>query len=60
MSPKFSSYLCGFRKNHNSQNFPLKMYPSKGFDTINNSLLMVKLEVYGFSENFKLFSELLK
>ena len=39
----------------------LLMNVSKGFDTINQSLLLAKLEAYGFSGNFlKLLQKLLK
>ena len=69
MKKKFSSYLCGFRKNHNAQYSLLKMIEnwkkqldnsekigvilmdlSKAFETINQSLLLAKLNTYGFSK----------
>ena len=71
MTSKFSPFLCGFRKNHNSQYSLLKMIEvwkknldkrnetavilmnlSKAFDTIKRSLLLAKLEAYGFSMIF--------
>ena len=67
MSDKFSKYLTGFRKNHNTQNALLNMTKKwksslnkgnkigaifvalpKAFVTLDHSLLIVKLEAYGF------------
>ena len=67
MSDKFSRYLTGFRKNHNTQHALLNMIEnwksnlnkrkrigtifmdlSKVFDTLDHSLLIAKLEAYGF------------
>ena len=65
MKKKFSPYLCGFRKKHNSQYSLLKMIESwkkqlengekKGLifkdlsKAFGTSLLLVKLKTYGFS-----------
>ena len=67
MSDKFSKYLTGFRKNHNTQHAFLNMIEnwrsrvnkrnkivaifmdlSQPFDTLDHSLLIAKLEAYGF------------
>ena len=51
MTSKFSPFLCGFRKNQNSQYSLLKMIEvwKKNLDKRNDSLLLAKLEAYDFS-----------